>query len=195
MLHYLAEKMLQQSILLNITFKHHYVNSTTLSLKNNAVLLLFPQFSRTVGSESLRPHELRHARPPCPSPTPRFTQTHAHWVSDAIQPSHPLSSPSPPAPDPSQHQVFSNESTLHMRWPKYWSFSFSISSKEIPGLISFRMDWLDLLAVQGTLKSLLQHHSSKASILRCSAFFHSPTLKSIHDHRKNHSLDQTDLCW
>ena len=143
MLHYLAEKMLQQSILLNITFKHHYVNSTTLSLKNNAVLLLFPQFSRTVGSESLRPHELRHARPPCPSPTPRFTQTHAHWVSDAIQPSHPLSSPSPPAPDPSQHQVFSNESTLHMRWPKYWSFSFSIiPSKEIPELISFRMDWL-----------------------------------------------------
>ena len=69
-------------------------------------------------------------------------------------------------------RVFSNESTLHMRWPKYWSFSFSISpSSEHPGLISFRMDWLDLLAVQGTLKSLLQHHSSKASILRCSAFF------------------------
>ena len=73
---------------------------------------------------------------------------------------------------PSSIRVFSNESTLHMRWPKYWSFSFSISSsKEIPGLISFRMDWLDLLAVQGTLKSLLQHHSSKASILPCSAFF------------------------
>ena len=75
-------------------------------------------------------------------------------------------------PIPPSIRVFSNESTLHMRWPKYWSFSFSIiSSKEIPGLISFRMDWLDLLAVQGTLKSLLQHHSSKASILRCSAFF------------------------
>ena len=101
-----------------------------------------------------------------------FTQTHVHRVSDAIQPSHPLSSPSPPAPNPSQHQSLSNESTLHMRWPKYWSFSFSIiTSKEIPGLISFRMDWLDLLAVQGTLKSLLQHHSSKASILRCSAFY------------------------
>ena len=69
-------------------------------------------------------------------------------------------------------KVFSNESALHMRWPKYWSFSFSISpSKEIPGLISFKMDWLDLLAVQGTLKSLLQHHSSKASIFRRSAFF------------------------
>ena len=101
-----------------------------------------------------------------------FTQTHVHQVSDAIQPSHPLSSPSPPAPNPSSIRVFSNESTLHMRWPKYWSFSFSISpSNEHPGLISFRMDWLDLLAVQGTLKSLLQHHSSKASILHCSAFF------------------------
>ena len=73
---------------------------------------------------------------------------------------------------PPSNRVFSNESTLRMRWPKYWSFSFSIiPSKEIPGLISFRMDWLDLLAVQGTLKSLLQHHSSKALILRCSAFF------------------------
>ena len=104
---------------------------------------------------------------------PEFTQTHVHRVSDAIQPSHPLSSPSPPAPQiPPSIRVFSNESTLRMRWPKYWSFSFSISPfKEIPGLISFRTDWLDLLAVQGTLKSLLQHHSSKASILRCSAFF------------------------
>ena len=102
---------------------------------------------------------------------PELTQTHAHQDGDAIQPSHPLSSPSPPAPNPSQHQGFSSESTLHMRWPKYWSFSFSISpSNEHPGLISFRMDWLDLLAVQETLKSLLQHHSSKASILQCSAF-------------------------
>ena len=102
----------------------------------------------------------------------RSTQTHVHRVSDAIQPSHPLSSPSPSAPNPSQHQIFSSESTFHMRWPKYWSFSFSIiPSKEHPGLISFRMDWLELLAVHGTLKSLLQHHSSKASILWCSAFF------------------------
>ena len=86
-------------------------------------------------------------------------------------------------------RVFSNESTLCMRWSKYWSFSFSIiPSKEIPGLISFRMDWLDLLAVQGTLKSLLQHHSSKASISALN-FLHSPTLTSIHDHWKNHSLD------
>ena len=96
-------------------------------------------------------------------------------------------------PIPPSVRVFSNESTLHMRWPKYWRFSFSIISfKEIPGLI-FRMDWLDLLAVQGTLKSLLQHHRSKASILRHSAFF-SPTLTSIHDHWKNYNLDKMDLC-
>ena len=98
-------------------------------------------------------------------------------------------------PTPPSISVFSNESTLRMRWPKYWSFSFSISpSSEYPGLISFRMDWLDLLTVQGTLKSLLQHHSSKASIFRRSALY-SPTLTSIHDHWKNHSLDQMDLCW
>src|SRR5574341_1421546 len=103
---------------------------------------------------------------------PEFTETHVHRVSDAIQPSHPLLSPSTPAPNPPSIRVFSNESTLRMRWPKYWSFRFSIiPSKEIPGLISFRMDWLDLLAVQGPLKSLLQHHSSKASILWGSAFF------------------------
>ena len=101
----------------------------------------------------------------------KATQTQVHCVSDAIQPSHPLSSPSPPAIFPST-RVFPNESVLHIRWPKYWSFSFNISpSNEHPGLISFRMDWMDLLAVQGTLKSLLQHHSSKASILWCSAFF------------------------
>ena len=92
-------------------------------------------------------------------------------------------------PIPSSIRVFSNESTLPMRWPKYWSFTFSIiPSKEIPGLISFRVDWLDLLAVQGTLKSLLQHHSSKASILRHSALF-TVQLSSIYDHWKNHSLD------
>ena len=101
-----------------------------------------------------------------------FTQTHVHQVGDAIQSSHLLSSPSPPAPNPSQHQGLSNESTLRMRWPKYWSFSFSISpSSEHPGLISFRMNWLNLLAVQGTLQSLLQHHSSKASVFQHSAFF------------------------
>ena len=96
---------------------------------------------------------------------PEFTQIHVHRVSDAIQPSHPLSSPFPPAPIPPSIRVFSNESTLRMRWPKYWRISFSIiPSKEHPELTSFRIDWLDLLAVQGTLKSLLQHHSSKPSI-------------------------------
>ena len=100
-----------------------------------------------------------------------FTQTHIHRVSDAIQPSHLVPFSSCP-PIPPSIRVFSNESTLRMRWPKDWSFSFSIiPSKEHPGLISFRMDCLDLLAVQGTLKSLLQHHSSKASILQRSAFF------------------------
>ena len=101
-----------------------------------------------------------------------LTQAHVHQVSDAIQPSHPLSFLLLLPPIPPSIRVFSNESTLRMRWLKYWSFSFSIiPSKEIPGLISFRMDWLDLLAVQGTLKSLLQNQSSKASILRHTAFF------------------------
>ena len=92
-------------------------------------------------------------------------------------------------------RVFSNESVLHIRWPKYWSFGFSISpSYEYSGLISFRMDWLDFLAVQGTLKNLLQHHSSKASILWCSAFFIVPTLTSICDYQRKDSFDYTDIC-
>ena len=115
------------------------------------------QFSHSVMSDSLWPHELQQARLPIYHQLLEFTQTHVHGVGDAIQPSHPLSSPSP---------------ALLTRWPKYWSFSFSISpSNEHPGLISFRMDWLVLRAVQGTLKSLLQHHSLKASIFWCSAFF------------------------
>ena len=103
---------------------------------------------------------------------PESTQTHAHRVHSAIQPSHSLSTPSPPAPNPPSIRVSSNESTLCMRWSKYWSFSFSICpSSEHPWLISFRMDWLDLLAVQGTLKGLLQHHSSEAAVFWHSAFF------------------------
>ena len=130
------------------------------------------QISRSVVSSSLRPHESQHARPPCPSPTPGVhsdSSPSSQWCHPAISSSVvPLSS----CPQSLPASVFSNESTLRMRWPKYWSFSFGIiPSKEIPGLISFRMDWLDLLAVQGTLKSLLHHHSSKASILQCSAFF------------------------
>ena len=103
---------------------------------------------------------------------PEPTQTHAHLVGDDIQPFHLLSSPSPPTFNLSQHQGLFRGAVLHIRWPKYWSFSFNISpSNEYSGIISFRMDWLDLLVVQGTLKSLLQHHSSKSSILWCSAFF------------------------
>ena len=97
---------------------------------------------------------------------PKLTQMHVHRVSDAIQPSHSLLFPSPPALNLPNMSVFSNESALNIRWPKYWSFSFSISlSNEYAGLISFSIHWFDLLAIQGTRKSLLQHHSSKASIL------------------------------
>ena len=103
---------------------------------------------------------------------PNFTQTDIHQVGDAIQPSHPLSTLLLLHPISQSIRVFSNESTLCIRWPKYWSFSLSLSpSNEHPGLTSFRKNWLDLLAVQGTLKSLLQHHSSKPSILRHTAFF------------------------
>ena len=124
------------------------------------------QFSRSVMSDSLRPHESQHARPLCPSPAPRAYSNSCLSSQYAIQPSYPLLSPSPPAFNLSQHQgLFQGVSSLH-KVAKYWSFSFSIiPSKEIPGLISFRMDRLDLLAVQGTLKSLLQHHSSKVSVL------------------------------
>ena len=118
---------------------------------------------------SLWPHGLQHARPSCPSPAPRVYSNScplSRWCHPSIS-----SSVLPPSIFPSVRD-FSNESVLHIRWPKYWSFSFSISpSNEHSGLISCRMDWLDLLAVQGTLNSLFQHHSSKASILWLSAFF------------------------
>ena len=118
-----------------------------------------------------------------------FTQTRVHWVDDAIQQSPPLLSLSPPTFNLSHIRVFPNESVLHIMWPKYWSFSFSISpSNEYSRMIFFRMDWLDLLAVQRILKSLLQHHSSKPQILRFLAFF-IPTLTSIHDYWKNHTFD------
>ena len=123
-------------------------------------------------SDSLWPCGLQHTRLPCPSPTPRAYSNScplSRWCHPTISPCHPLLLP--PSIFPSI-RVFSNESGLRIRWPKYWSFSFNINpSNEYSGLISFRMDWLDLLAVQGTLKGLLQHHSSKASIIWCSAFF------------------------
>ena len=135
---------------------------------------------------------MNHSMPGLPvhHQLPGFTQTHVHRVSDAIQPSllccpFLLLPPIPPS-----ISVFSNESTLPTRWPKYWSFSFSISpSNEHPGLISFRMDWLALLAVQETLKSLLQHHSSKASIFWCSAFVTVQLSQPFMTIGKNHSLD------
>ena len=131
------------------------------------------QFSYLVVSNSLRPHELQHARLPCPSPTPRvYSNSYplSQWCHPTISSSVvPFSSG--PQPLPASIRVFS-ESALHIRRPKCWSFSFNISpTNEHPGLISFRMNWLNFLAVQGTLKSLLQHHSSKVSILRHSAFF------------------------
>ena len=128
------------------------------------------QFSSVTQSCLTLCNSMNHSKPGLPvhHQLPEFTQTHVHRVGDAIQPSHPLSSPSTPAPNPPSIRVLSNESTLRMRWPKYWSFSFSISpSNEHLGLTSFRMDWLGLFAVQETLKSLLQHHSSKASIFWC----------------------------
>ena len=142
------------------------------------------RFSHSVVSDLLRPHESQNARTPVLHQLPEFTQTHVHRVSDPIQPVMPsslliLCRPLLLLPSiPPSIRVFSSESTLRMRWPKYWSFSLSIiPSKEHPGLISFRMDRLDLLAVQGTLKSLLQHHSSKASVLQHSAFF---TVQLLH---------------
>ena len=149
------------------------------------------QFSSVAQSCPTLCNHMYHSTPGFPVHQPpsslRFTSIKSVMPSSHLILCHPLLllPPLPPS-----IRVFSNESTLHMKWPKYWSFSFSIiPSKEIQGLISFRMDWLDLFAVQGTLKSLLQHHSLKASILRCSAFFTAPTLTFIRDRRKNHSLD------
>ena len=146
---------------------------------SSALLSLFldfssVEFSSLAQSCSTLCDPMNHSVPGLPvhHNLPAFTQTHIHWVRDAIQPSRHLSSPLPPAPIPPSIRVFSNESNLCIRWPKYWSFSFSIiPSKAHPGLISFRMDWLNPLAVQGIPKSLLQHHSSKASILWRSACF------------------------
>ena len=126
---------------------------------------------------------------------PEFAQTHVHWVDDAIQPSRPLPSVLLSSIFPSI-RVFSNKSVLLIRWPEYWSFSFNISlPNEYLGLISFRIDWFDLLSVQGALKSLLQHHSLKASILWCSAFFYCPALTCVHDYWKTIALTILCLCW
>jgi len=135
------------------------------------ILFIILLFSHQVMSDSTRPHGLQHSRLPCPSPSPSVSQVHVRWLSDAIQPSHPLLPVSPSASVFPSIRVFSSESAVRMGWPQYWSFTFSISpSKKCSRLISFKTDWIDLLAVQGILKSLLQHHNSKALILQFSAF-------------------------
>ena len=142
------------------------------------------QFSCSVLSYSLPPHELQRARPLCPLPTPGvYSNPFNHLIICCPLLLLPSTFPS--------IRVFSNKSAFCIRWPKHWSLSFNITpSSEHPGLISFRMDWLDLLAVQRTLKSLLQHHTQFKSINSLAlSFLHSPTLTSIHDHWKNHSLD------
>ena len=157
------------------------------------------QFSRSDVSDSLWPHGLQHSRLPCPSPTPKAcsnscpssrTISSNHLILCCLLLLLPSIFPS--------IRVFSNESVIRMRWPKYWRFSFSISpSNEYSGLISFRMDWLDLLAVQGTLKSLLQHHHSKASSVL--NLLYRPTLTSIHDYWKTIAwkwqIDSRDYIW
>ena len=161
--HYSVPKTDRQTRQTAGNFFHKLISSKTEIIN----LVFLSQFSHSVMSNSLRPHKLQHARPPCPSPTPGV-HSDSRPIESVMSSSHLilcrpllLLPPIPPS-----IRGFSNESTLCMRWPKYWSFSFSIiPSKEHPGLISFRTDWLDLLAVHGTLKSLLQHHSSKASIL------------------------------
>ena len=125
-----------------------------------------------------------------------IAQTHVHSFGDVIQPSLPLSSPYIPAFKFPSIRVFSNESVLCNRWPKYWSFNFNISpSSEYLGLISFRIDWFDLLVVQRTLKSLLQHHSSKTLFMCFKINSYGPTFTSILDYQKNHSFDYMELCW
>ena len=142
-------------------------------------------------SDSLQIHEPQHARPHCPSPTPRVHPNPVHWVGDAIQPPHPLSSPSPPAFNLSQHQGLFQWVSYRIKWPKIWTFSLNISpSNEQPGQISFRMDWLDLLETQVFSNTTVQKHQFFGSQLSLKSNSH------IHiDHWKNHSLDWTDLCW
>ena len=143
---------------IQMSYKHMTRWSTSLVISS-------VQFSHSVVSDSCDPMDGSMPGFSVHNQHLEFTQTHVHWVGDAIQPSHPLSSPSPPAFTLSQHQVVSNELLLPIRWPEYWSFSFNISpSSEYSGLISFRMDWLDFLAVQGTLKSLFQHYIFKREI-------------------------------
>ena len=162
-----------------------------MNLKVSLGIFSSVRFRLSVMSDSLRPHESQHARPPCPSPTPGVYPNScplSRWCHPTISSSVVLFSSGPQSLPASGSFPMSQPFVSGVQG--IGSFSFNISpSNEHPGLISFTMDWLDPLGVQGTLKSFLQHHSSKASILRHSAFLYSPTLTSIHDHWKNHSLD------
>ena len=156
---------------LKIGLKDKFLEVRLLSEKVNKYIVLFSSVAQSCPSLC---DPMNHSKPGLPvhHQLPEFTQTHVHWVRDAIQPSHPLSSPSPPAPNPSQHQSLFQWVNSSHEVAKVLEFQLQHHSLQRNwGLISFRMDWLDLLAVQGTLKSLLQHHNSKASILRSSAFF------------------------
>ena len=159
-------------------------------LYSNSLLVIYfiyqsVHFNQSVVSDSLRPQGLQDTRPPCPSPPPRVYSNSCPlnpWYHPTISSSVVPFSCRPRSFPTSGSWVFLNESVLHSRWPKYWSFSFSISpSNEYSGLISFRMDCVDLLALQGTLKSLLQCHRSKVSIFPTLSFLYSPTLTSIHE--------------
>jgi len=150
--------------------------------------MLGQEFSLSVMSDSLQPHILQHTSIPCHQ-LPELAQIHVLQVGDAIQPSHPLTSPSPPACNLSHHQGLYSESVLHIKWSKYWSFTFSISSSnEYSGLISFRSDWFDLLAVQRTQGSSLMPQVKRINSLALS-FLNGPTLTSIHNYWKNYSFD------
>ena len=161
-------------------------------LYKHYMLLLF---SHSVISDSLWPHTAAYQASFVLNHLLEFAQTHVHWVYEAIQASHPLSSPSPSAFSLSQHQGLSQwVSSLH-QVAKLLEFQLQHQSFQwVFRVISFRMDWLDLLSIQGTLKSLLPHDSSKASVLKCSDFFIVPALTSVHDYGKNHSFDYEDLC-
>ena len=183
-------------IFLNYSIKHRYTHNRNLVViccmnSDMKFPLSSVQFSHSVVSNSLWPHEPQHARLLYPSPTPRVHSNScpsSWWCHPTISSSVIPFSYCPQSLPASES--FPMSQPFRMRWPKYWRFSFSISpSNEHPGLISFRMDWLDLLAVQGSLKSLLQHHSSKASILQCSAVFIIQLSHPYMNHWKNHSLD------
>ena len=183
-------KMAQMALLCYVYFtiiKKIITQSTWHSLLYTAV-----QFSCSVVSNSLRPHEPRSTPGlPVQHQLPESTQTHVHWVGDANQLSHPPSSPSPPALIFPSIRIIPSESTLCIRWPKYWSFSFSISpSNEHPGLISFRMDWMDLLTVpRKGLSGVFSNTTVQSINSSVLSFLYSPTLTTICDHWKNHSLD------